>query len=38
MPTNQMSIYKFVYRGLILFWVGKGETKAWEKMLKTFML
>lgn len=37
-PTNQMSIYKFVYRGLILFWVGKGETKAWEKMLKTFML
>lgn len=27
MPTNQMSIYKFVYRWLVFFWVGKGKTK-----------
>lgn len=38
MPTNQMSIYKFVYRGGILFWVGKGDTNAWEKMLNIFTL
>lgn len=31
MPTNQMSTYKFVCRGGVLFWVGKGETNAWEK-------
>lgn len=31
MATNQMSIYKYVYTGLMLFWLGRGETKAWEK-------
>lgn len=31
MPTNPMPIYKFVYTGLMLFWLGRGETEAWEK-------
>lgn len=31
MPTSQMPIFKSVYIGPVLFWLGRGETEAWEK-------